>query len=94
MGQDSFFKPTSDAVYNRIGNEGVIIHMKTNRIYDLNRTAVRFWELLSTGHNQVEIKQIMLQEFEVSESQLSTEMETLLTSLENEQLIETDSRTN
>lgn len=81
------FQPSPDAVYNRVGDQAVLIHMGTNRIYELNRTGVRFWELLSDGHDLLEIQQIMLQEFDVAQADLLAEIETMLASLKNEGLV-------
>ena len=61
--------------------------MRTNRIYELNRTGARFWELLCAGNCRAKIQQIMSQEFDVSEAELDREIKALLTSLENERLI-------
>jgi hypothetical protein len=83
----SRFRPTPDVVYDRIGEEAVLIHMGTNRIYELNRTGMRFWELLCDGYDRAEIQRLMLQEFDVAEAALPVEIEAMLTSLENEGLI-------
>ena len=32
-----------------VGDEVVLVHLRTNRIYTLNRTGARFWELLEDG---------------------------------------------
>ena len=87
-GQSPRFRPSPDVVYNRIGDQGVLIHMKTNRIYELNRTAARLWELLSDGRDRTEIQRLMLQEFEVADDQLAREVEDRLASLRDERLIE------
>jgi len=81
------FKTDSDTVYNRVGDQGVLVHMRTNQIYELNRTGARFWELLSAGHDTAEIKDLMLQEFDVTEPDLVAEIGAMLASLENEGLI-------
>ena len=87
-GSATRFRASPDAIYNRIGDEGVLIHMRTNRIYDLSRTSARAWELISAGHDRAEIQRILLQEFDVAEEQLSTEIDDLLTSLKNEDLVD------
>jgi len=84
---DSRFQPNADAVYNRIGEESVLINMKTNQIYELNQTGARFWELLCAGHDRSEIQQLMLQEFDVAEDDLNREIEAMLISLKDKGLI-------
>jgi hypothetical protein len=83
----SRFRPTPDVVYDRIGEEAVLIHMGTNRIYELNRTGMRFWELLCAGHDRIEIRRLMVREFDVAEADLAVEIEVMLASLKNEGLI-------
>jgi hypothetical protein len=36
----------------RVGEEAVLVNLKTNRIYSLNHTRARFWELISVGHDR------------------------------------------
>ena len=81
------FQPDPDGVYNRIGGEAVLINMKTNRIYELNETSGRLWELLCAGNSLEQIREIMLQEYDVEASQLVAEVDRMITSLEQEQLI-------
>jgi hypothetical protein len=84
------FRPSPDGVYNRVGGEAVLINMNTNRIYELNETTARLWELLSDGKSLGEIEQTMLQEYEIDPGRLANEITTMLASLEREQLIVPD----
>ena len=84
----SRFQASSDAVYDRTGDQAVVINVKTNRIYELNRTGARFWELLYAGHDLENVQQLMLQEFDVAEADLAVEIEDMLASLKNEGLVE------
>jgi len=86
--QDSRYQANPDAVYNRLGDSAVVVNMRTNRIYELNRTGARFWELLCAGHDLEKLQQLMLQEFDVTESELAIEIEAMLASLQKEGLIE------
>ena len=76
-----------DTVARRMGDEMVLINLKTNRIYSLNRTAARFWELLSAGNQVAEIEKIMFEEFDVTETLIKDEIQRLITSLEDENFI-------
>lgn len=40
-----------NVVTEKMGAEVVFVHLRTNRIYTLNATAARAWELLSEGHS-------------------------------------------
>ena len=83
----SRFRASSDVVYNRVGDQGVLVHMRTNQIYELNRTGARFWELLDAGHDLAEIQLRMLQEFDVAEADLAAEIEAQLALLKSEDLV-------
>jgi hypothetical protein len=39
-------RPEDDVVSRRLEDEVVLVHLRTNRIYKLNETGARLWELL------------------------------------------------
>ncbi len=80
-------KPNSNVLFKRLGDETVLFHLDTDRFYELNGTAARFWELLHAGCDVPEIRERMLQEFEVDPDQFAGEAETLLGSLMQEDLV-------
>ena len=45
-----------DVVGRRLDDRFVVVNLRTNRIYELNRTASVLWELLENGvgHNELE----------------------------------------
>jgi len=81
------FRPGPDTVAERLDDELVLIHMKTDRIYLLNRTGARIWELLSGGHDVTEIERRVRGEFEVAQDEVAVEIQGLLESLQSERLI-------
>jgi len=86
--RDGRFQPSRDVVANRLGDTTVVIHVTTNRIHELNRTGSRLWEMLCEGYDRAEIQRRMLQEFDVPEAQLASEIERLLAALQAERLVE------
>jgi hypothetical protein len=84
------YRVSSDTVHNTLGDQGVLVNVRTNEIYELNQTGARFWQLLSAGHDLTRIRQLMLEEFEVDETVLDQEIKALLASLENAGLIVAD----
>ncbi len=84
------FRPNPDTVAEPLGNDLVLVHMKTDRILLLQGTGVRIWELLSTGHDVAEIRARILREFEATETEVATDIDDLLASLQREQLISPD----
>lgn len=79
-----------DALANRIGDQLVIVQLSTDRIFELNRTGARIWELLVEGRNRQEMETILTQEFEISDPLALTEIDHLLASLKAEKLIKVE----
>jgi Coenzyme PQQ synthesis protein D (PqqD) len=80
-------KVNPDVLFQRLENDAVLLHMKTDRFYNLNRTGTRFWELLSEGHELVHIQEQMLREFDVEPAALEKEIKDMIASLEKEDLV-------
>jgi len=84
------FRPSPDVVAQRVGDEIVLVHLKTDRIFALNPTGARLWELLSECCDESEVHRRLLAEFEVTEDQLARDIGDLLADLQKEQFIEQD----
>jgi hypothetical protein len=80
-------EPSQDVVGQRLGDEVVLVSLETNRIFELNRTGARFWELLLSESDRSRIEQRLVEEFEVSEEELSEEVDQLIKSLTDEELV-------
>ena len=76
-----------DVVASRMDDVLVLIHLRTNRIYELNQTGARYWELLTEGLDRAAIQAQLLREFEVEPAALAQEMDALHTTLVAEKLI-------
>ena len=77
-------------VARRLDDETVLVHLRTNRIYTLNATAARLWELLEEGCDRTEIERRMGDEFDVDRAQLAEEIDRVLASLAAEGLVAPD----
>jgi Coenzyme PQQ synthesis protein D (PqqD) len=64
----------------------VLVNLRSNRIYELNRTASRVWELIEPGCDREGLERAMLEEFEVPETQLSRELDLVLSRFSREGL--------
>lgn len=84
------FRVNPDAVVQRVGEEIVLVHLTTDRMYVLNQTAARAWELLCEGHDAPAVRDRMLREFEVSPDQIAAELDHLVRWLQTEELITRD----
>ena len=87
ISQRQNLKVNPDVLFQRLENDAVLLHMKTDRFYNLNRTGTRFWELLSEGHDLVRIQEQMLREFDVEPAALEKEIKDMIVSLQNEDLV-------
>jgi hypothetical protein len=82
------FRPSRDAVSNYVGGEMMLIHVGTNRIFKLNRTSRRVWELLATGADTQRIHLALIEEFDICGTELASALQELLAVLQHEGLIE------
>jgi len=80
-------RPIPDVVYRELEGEMVLVHLGTNRIYSLNETGARFWELLASGSERPEIERQLLDEFDVQPSELQQEIDSILAALAAEGLV-------
>ena len=87
------FRTSADDVAQRLGDEVVLVHIRTDKIFVLNRTGARVWELLCESLDRSAIQGRLLAEFEVGEVQLAAEIDALLTALTEEGLILPDDGT-
>jgi len=80
-------KPNPNVIFRRLGDEIVLFHLQTDRFYELNGTAARFWELLCEPDGGTGIHEKMMSEFAVDSDDLANETEALLASLRKEDLV-------
>ena len=86
-GSDALPAPSPDVVSRRLGDEVVLVHLKTNRIFSLSPTGARFWELLSDGRSRTEIEAALLREYDVTPQQVTVEVDSLVRALGAERLV-------
>jgi len=77
----------SEVVSRKLGDRLVLVNLRTNRIYELNGTASRLWELLEAGSGRTELEEALLKEFDVDRSVVSQEIDRTIARLSSEGLI-------
>lgn len=78
-------EPNAHVMYQRLEDRMVLIHLRTNDIFDLNETSARLWELLAHDGEVPAIEAQLAREFEVDAAQLHREtMATLAIFAEND----------
>jgi hypothetical protein len=80
-------KPNPDVLWQRLDDEIVLLHLQNDRVFSLNTTGARLWEMLVAGMDLDSIRAQMAEEFEVSASELEAEIDRLLATMIDEQLI-------
>jgi len=80
-------RPHPDVVHQRVGDDLVLVHLKTNEIFALNPTAARFWELLTEDKSRAEIEETMLAEYDVSREQLRGEIDGIIGDLSTQKML-------
>ena len=81
------FRSSPDALATRVGDEIVLVDLKTDKIYSLNRTAARIWELMCTDCDRAEVERRMLEEFDVARGELAEAIDELVTSMTQDGLL-------
>jgi len=80
-------RPHADVVWRRLDDDVVLVQLRTNRIYSLNTTAARAWELLSEGLGRSEVERSLLEEYDVARDELVQSLDQLLKELSEAQLV-------
>jgi hypothetical protein len=83
-------RPDPNVLSKRVDNEIVLVHLETNRIYELNRTAAFLWDALAAGPTQAELEERLAKEFDVEPDELAREIDELLRQFTSERLIHTE----
>jgi len=82
--------PNPDVLAQRMGADVILLHLRTNRFYELNHTSARLWELLTAGKTVTETYAQLLQDFDVEPTQLAHELTTMLATMQQADLVKTD----
>ncbi|HLG19103.1 MAG TPA: PqqD family protein [Bdellovibrionota bacterium] len=75
-----------DFVFRRIDDEGILLPIRANvtddnRLYSLNPTAARIWELMDGTRTGKQIRDLMMEEYETTDEQLTQDIEALVNML-------------
>jgi len=84
---DTALRPNPDVIAKRLNQGTVLVHMSTNRIYELNETGARVWELLGQGLDADRIVRHLVDEFDVDDTRATDEVKELLMRLRTEGLL-------
>jgi len=81
-------RQNAQVVSSKLGDAGVLVHLRTNRIFELNATGFRVWELIGEGLDLAAVDERLRQEFAVDPERLRTEVRDLVAALLGEGLLD------
>jgi hypothetical protein len=85
-------RQSPDVVSNRLGEGGVVVNLRTNRIFELNATGMRAWELMGECHGMQDIARRLQDEFAGDPDLVFAELQQLVADLAREGLIDAEPR--
>jgi PqqD family protein of HPr-rel-A system len=79
--------PSHDVQLTRTGDEAVLVDAKNGKVHVVNRTAARVWEHCGEEPTVERLLEAMSREYEVTSDQLRPDIESLLETFRDLQLI-------
>jgi hypothetical protein len=76
-----------DVVFQRVGDEGVLVHLRTDKIYRLNATGSRLIELLDSEKSVTGLTERLVREFNVGEERVQQDIGDVIGLLKSERLV-------
>jgi hypothetical protein len=77
-----------ETLINVLGNESVILSLKSERYFGLDEIGTRMWSVLTTAPSLQEAYEILLAEYDVEPEILRKDLEDLLQKLVDQGLVE------
>jgi hypothetical protein len=74
-------RPAADVVARRLGDSAVLVRLSTNRIYELNDTGARLWELLEQGTTPDLAVTTLAEEFDAPRDEIARDVDALIRDL-------------
>lgn len=93
IAESSIVVATQDQISSDLGGESVILNMKTGVYHGLNEVGARVWDLIEQPKAVKDIKQVLLEEYEVEADTCTNDLFSLLNELKTAGLIEVKNET-
>jgi hypothetical protein len=84
---NTIVKPPSDIIARQLGESAVLIRMRTSRIYELNETGARIWELLKQSADRDSVVDSLIAEFHIERAEAESAVDALIATLRAEGLV-------
>ena len=85
-------RQNQDVASSRLGDTGVLVHLRTNRIFELNATGLRAWEIIGTGCAELDVLEQLQREFDVDPERVRLELTLLVEAMVREGLLDVETR--
>ncbi len=72
---DSIISVSSDVMVRKVGEESVLLDLKTERYLGLDDVSARFWDLLTSGGSIQSAYETLVEEFEVDPERLRKDLD-------------------
>jgi hypothetical protein len=79
--------PHPEVIAKRLDDTAILVDLRTSRIFELNVTGTRIWELLSEVNDESEIARHLAEEFAVDEQEAAREAARVIAELRAEGLL-------
>ncbi|MFM7022559.1 MAG: PqqD family protein [Flavobacteriales bacterium] len=83
----SKIKVSSSVLFQEISNEFVLLNMETEKYFGLDEVGARFWELLKEEEDVDKVIAALLNEYNVDEPTLRSDIAALVESLKTAKLV-------
>ncbi len=91
--ESSVVVTAEDQISSDLGGEAVILNMKTGIYHGLNEVGARVWDLIEQPKTVKEIKQVLLEEYEVEAEACTNDLFSLMNNLKTAGLIKVKNET-
>ncbi len=85
---DSTISISPDVMIRKVGEESVLLDLKTERYLGLDDVSARFWDLLTSGGSSQSAYETLLTEFEVDPERLRNDLDDFVQELVQFGLVE------
>jgi hypothetical protein len=86
--QPATIRLNPDVIARHLGESAVLVHLPTNRVFELNHTGARVWDLIGEGLPFDKIVQKLVEEFDMDVDGVTADVTDLIAWLRDEELIQ------
>ena len=85
-------KVSDDVMFRILGDEAVLLNLANGTYFGLDDVGTRMWQLMSEHGSTDKVVEVMLEEYEVDESLLQSDLAKLVKDLTDNSLVKLDAQ--